>query len=177
MIYFTSDLHAFHKDILLYDSLPFETLEEYRKCIIKTWNSKITDKDEVYILGDVCVGGSNHEINYFLSSLNGIKYLILGNHDREFRKKTAFNHHFEWIKDYHYFDYDKIRYVLMHFPIESWLNKSQKSIHLHGHSHGNLNHVNESVPLRRMDVGFKACNLNIYSIEEIYEKISKQCQK
>lgn len=170
MIYFTSDLHAFHKNILEYDELPFESLEEYRNFIIEIWNSTICNNDEVYLLGDTAVGGKNGDINNFLHALNGKKYLIKGNHEKEIMKTSHLKGHFEWIKDYHVFDYNKKRFVLMHFPIESWLNKNNGSIHLHGHSHGRLNDVNERVPLKRMDVGFKACDFKIYSIEEILNK-------
>lgn len=174
MIYFTSDLHAFHKNILEFDSLPFKDLSEYRDFIIKIWNETITDEDEIYLLGDTAVGGRNGDINNFLHSLNGKKYLIKGNHEKEIMKTSHLRDHFEWIKDYYVFDYNKIRFVLMHYPIEEWLNKNHNSIHLHGHSHGKLNHINETVPLRRMDVGFKACNFKIYSIEEIIDIIKKR---
>jgi len=163
MIYFTSDLHAFHKNIIRYDELPFNTLEEYREYIKDVWNSTISNEDEVYLLGDTTVGGSNQQVNNFLHSLNGKKYLIKGNHEKQIMKCSYLRDHFEWIKDYYVFDYNKQRFILMHFPIEEWQNKSaMKSIHLHGHSHGK-----SRKEIRRMDVGFKACNFKIYSIEEI----------
>jgi calcineurin-like phosphoesterase family protein len=177
MIYFTSDLHAFHKNIIEFDDLPFKDLKEYREHIITVWNDTISEDDEVYLLGDTAVGGRNRDINEFLQSLNGKKYLVKGNHEKEIMKVSYLRENFEWIKDYYVFDYNKTRFVLMHFPIEEWINKRDKSIHLHGHSHGKLNHVNETVPLRRIDVGFKSCGFKIYSIDEIIQIISKRCQK
>ena len=108
MIYFTSDLHAFHKNIINYDELPFKTLKEYREFIIQEWNNKINFDDEVYILGDIAVGGTNGEINIFLSRLNGKKYLIQGNHDSRTIMKFAYlRNKFEWIKFHYVFDYKK----------------------------------------------------------------------
>lgn len=178
MIYFTSDLHAFHKNIIEFDSLPFNNLIEYREFIVKIWNDTITNEDEVYLLGDTAVGGRNGDINNFLHRLNGKKYLIAGNHEKEILKTAHLRKHFEWIKDYHTFTYNKVKYVLMHFPIEEWVNKNVgKSIHLHGHSHGRLNKVNEVVPLRRLDVGFKACGFKILSIDEITNIINNRFKK
>jgi len=168
MIYFTSDLHAFHKNILDYDNLPFCSVEVYREFIVKTWNDLITDEDEVYLLGDTCVGGRGSEIDYFLQSLKGKKYLVKGNHEKEIMKNKSLHRHFVWIKDYFVFDYQNQRFVLMHFPIEEWLNKSHGSIHLHGHSHGS------SRPQKnRLDVGFSASGLNIWSIDDVVEYIKK----
>lgn len=52
MMYFSSDSHAFHKNILRYckDTRPFETIEEMNAALIKGWNSVVTDKDEIYII-------------------------------------------------------------------------------------------------------------------------------
>lgn len=164
MIYFTSDLHAFHKNIIEYDNLPFKSLEEYRNTIINEWNSKISPEDEVYLLGDIAVGGTNGQIYEFIQRLNGKKYLIQGNHDhRTITKCKYLRNCFEWIQWHYVFDYGKYRFHLYHCPIESWFNmNTMKSIHLHGHSHGK-----SSKKERRMDVGFKACNFTIYSIEQI----------
>lgn len=162
MIYFTSDLHAFHKNIIRYDELPFNSLQEYRERIVKTWNETVGPEDEVYLLGDTAVGGTNSHINNFLHRLNGRKYLVKGNHEKEIMKCSYLRDHFEWIKDYFVIDYQKRRFVLMHYPIEKWLNKNNNSIHLHGHSHGNSRKESN-----RMDVGFKACAFKIYSIEDI----------
>jgi len=171
MIYFTSDLHAFHKNIIEYDQLPFKSLEDYRKFIIEVWNSTIGEEDEIYILGDVAVGGTNGQIYEFLTRLNGKKYLIQGNHDhRTIMKCEYLRNCFDWIRWHHVFDYNKERFHLYHCPIESWFNmSSMKSIHLHGHSHGKCRIID-----RRMDVGFKACNFKIYSIEEIIKKYKNE---
>jgi calcineurin-like phosphoesterase family protein len=162
MIFFTADLHAFHKNIIEYDNWKFNSLEEYRDFIIYTWNKTISSDDEVYLLGDTCVGGRTGDIKNFLWSLNGKIYLVKGNHEKEIMKVGHLKARFEWIKDYHVLDYEKQRLVLMHFPIEEWINKSHGSIHLHGHSHGN-----SRVVRNRIDVGFAACNGVIYNINEI----------
>ena len=98
MIYFTSDPHVFHRNIIQYDSLPFSSLEDYRSFFVKIWNDTITDNDDVYLLGDTCVGGTTSQIQYFIQSLKGNKYLIKGNHEKEIMKKETLRNLFIWIK-------------------------------------------------------------------------------
>lgn len=52
-IFFTSDLHFGHKNILSYDNRPFLTTEVNDEAIIKKWNDKVGIEDTVWILGDV----------------------------------------------------------------------------------------------------------------------------
>ena len=56
MIYFTSDLHFWHKNAVLYTNRPFGTVEEMNEKLIEYWNSTVHKNDEVYILGDVTMG-------------------------------------------------------------------------------------------------------------------------
>lgn len=58
-VLFTSDLHLGHKNIIQYChrnatncGIDFETLEEMDNFLIRKWNMKVNDDDEVYILGD-----------------------------------------------------------------------------------------------------------------------------
>ena len=53
MIYFTSDLHFWHKNAIIYTNRPFETVEEMNEKLIEYWNKTVHANDEVYILGDV----------------------------------------------------------------------------------------------------------------------------
>ena len=48
--------------------------------MIRQWNSKIRDRDEVVVLGDLSLG-SGEETNRILSQLKGRISLIEGNHD------------------------------------------------------------------------------------------------
>lgn len=66
-----------------------KSMEEWKDRIKKNWNSKVKDKDHVYILGDLSMKNRSdlNEVFQFLAELNGIKYLIPGNHDDELIKK------------------------------------------------------------------------------------------
>ena len=62
MLYFTSDLHFYHDNIIQLTSRPYQDVNEMNERLIANWNKKIRPKDEVYILGDVklclCAGGA-----------------------------------------------------------------------------------------------------------------------
>ena len=69
-IWFTSDIHAFHKNILKHCP------ERQKIC-----GAKDEKKDMVYILGDFAFG-SPESVRKLLDKLHGKKFLILGNHDK-----------------------------------------------------------------------------------------------
>ena len=54
MIWFTSDLHFNHLNILKYEpkSRPFENVAEMNEALIKNWNDRVKPEDTVFVLGD-----------------------------------------------------------------------------------------------------------------------------
>jgi calcineurin-like phosphoesterase family protein len=78
-IFFTSDLHIGHKNILKYNRHEFSTIEDMEIEMVSRWNSKVGKDDIVYILGDVSFTSLERTL-FVLSQLNGEKHLILGNH-------------------------------------------------------------------------------------------------
>ena len=79
-IYYTSDTHFLHENILGYCSRPFKNIEEHDEALIKRWNEKVPEDGLVFHLGDVGMGKSGR-LTDILSRLNGYIYLIIGNHD------------------------------------------------------------------------------------------------
>ena len=75
MIYFTSDLHFGHKNIIRFDNRPFTSVEEMDKVLIERWNNKVTDEDTVYILGDISWYDDQKTYEIF-SQLRGRKILM-----------------------------------------------------------------------------------------------------
>jgi len=79
-IFFIADLHFGHKKVIEFEKehRPFATIEEHDDELVKRWNSRVTKKDSVWVLGDFCFGKANLEI---AGRLNGTKRLVMGNHD------------------------------------------------------------------------------------------------
>ena len=80
MIYFISDTHFHHHNIINYCNRPFKDVNEMNKIIINNWNNIVTENDTVYHLGDFCLF-SDEEIKNIFNKLNGNKILIRGNHE------------------------------------------------------------------------------------------------
>ena len=47
-IFFTSDHHFGHKNVIKYSERPFQSVEEMDEMLIQRWNEKIGIEDEVY---------------------------------------------------------------------------------------------------------------------------------
>lgn len=77
--YFIGCLHISHENMAKHRG--FENSEEHDNYLIKQWNSVIKKKDKVYILGDVTMENRKHY--HKLALLNGLKTVVLGNHDLE----------------------------------------------------------------------------------------------
>ena len=79
-VYFTSDTHFNHANIIRYCQRPFKDVTDMNEAMIANWNRTVGDDDIVFHLGDFCLGGAA-EWTQILDRLNGKIYLILGNHD------------------------------------------------------------------------------------------------
>lgn len=164
MIYFTSDLHIGHENILSMCQRPFDNIEDMNETLIKNWNQMIQPKDTVYILGDFFFMIPVEEANVIIKKLKGKKILIQGNHDLNYEKTL-----FDEICDFKIIKYNKKKFILMHYPLLEWPHYFQGGIHLHGHQHNtqeyNLEMKNQGI--LRYDVGVDANDFKPICIDEI----------
>lgn len=150
MIYFTSDLHFYHK--FMAEHRKYLSVDSMNCDILNKINSRVSINDELYILGDLSFGNVENT-SHILSQMNGIKYLIKGNHDNE-KKLRKLSSYFAWIKDYHLMkltDNDiKYHLIMSHYPLLTWDRAHHGTWHIHGHCHGTL-----IAPITtRLDIGW-----------------------
>ncbi len=134
-VFFTSDTHFGHSNIIKYCQRPFNSAEHMDEVLISNWNEVVSPQDIVFHLGDFCFGSDKEWIK-ILQRLNGTKYLILGNHDL---KKIANSNQ---IKDY-FADInmqmrvvvDKQKMLLNHYPFLCFEGGYQNVWQLFGHVH------------------------------------------
>lgn len=89
VILVTSDLHFGHINILTYEPSrreylgmgPNDGVPEMNEALVELWNRQVGEEDVVYLLGDVAMGKLPENLEY-VRRLNGIKFLVPGNHDR-----------------------------------------------------------------------------------------------
>lgn len=138
-IFFTSDLHFGHENVIRFDGRPFATVEEMDAELIRRWNAKVGKGDLVYVLGDLIWKSRNGDAHQLIKSLNGQIILIKGNHDRFLHNAQAKNA-LAAVKDYDDIcvtleDGTVRRCILSHYFIPMYNGHRHQAIHLHGHSH------------------------------------------
>jgi len=77
--FFTSDLHFSHRNVINYCKRPYKDVTEMNNAIVQEWNRVVGPDDIVYILGDVSLNPK--VVEEWVPKLNGVLYLIHGNHD------------------------------------------------------------------------------------------------
>lgn len=142
-IFATSDLHFGHDRAFIWGARGFKSIEEHDAEIIKRWNEVVTEKDDVYILGDLMLGDNAHGI-YCLSQLNGKLHILTGNHCTSVRQKLyhTLENMVEFCGCATTIKYKKKQLYLSHYPtITSNMeaNPHQAVFNLYGHTHQTTN--------------------------------------
>jgi calcineurin-like phosphoesterase family protein len=173
-IFFTSDLHYHHKNVIRFCNRPYSSVEEMNKALIDNHNKVVGHDDTTYFLGDLFFCQMGEAIS-IMSRLNGKKRLILGNHDKVIRNNKLLQNQFEIIyQDLYQETIDGIHVVMCHYPLLSWNKASHGAFMLYGHAHNNI----PFDPLyRRLDIGVDAQNYAPISWEEIKRKLEKVTPK
>lgn len=137
-IFFTSDLHFGHKNIIKFCNRPWETTEEMDEALIANWNSVVGEKDIVFDLGDFAFA-TNGRWKDILQRLNGKHYLILGNHDVVRWPGDKTMQLFERVEQQMIIYIDNRCIYLNHYPYlcygGSWKNPEHAVWQLYGHVH------------------------------------------
>ena len=191
-IFWTSDLHFYHKNIIGFSHRPFKDLSHMHESLINNWNKVVTNDDTVIINGDFAFTSNISDIETLLNRLNGAKILIYGNHciqnkfEREAIKKL-FNyntyHQFEcYIKDED--TLNGLQSVFnSHYPCLSWPSKARNGWHTFGHVHTspNAQHsrdyedmlVYNTLKLKSYDVGVDNNNFTPVSYKQLKDRFDK----
>jgi calcineurin-like phosphoesterase family protein len=130
-IFFTADTHFGHRSIMLRFNRPFKNVKHMDTCLIRNWNSTVSPFDYVYHLGDFGYGLNTQEI---FDQLNGVKHLIVGNHDT----KQVLTLGWASIRDKGSLRIGDCSIWLSHKPTKPPRVKMQKikrQLRLHGHNH------------------------------------------
>lgn len=183
-IWFTSDTHFGHQNILKFCDRPWQTIEEHDEALMVNWNSVVGENDVVFHLGDFAF---SHPKRWkeIISRLNGHIYLIVGNHD-----ETRYPGHdvFEMFADVSpqmYLKIDGKSVYLNHYPFLCYggtYRRLEDCVwQLYGHVHtksiGRKGKDDERVQMcfpYQYDVGVDNNNYKPISWEEVKEIIENQ---
>lgn len=136
-IWFTSDTHFYHKNIIKYCYRPFNSVEEMNQSLIDNWNNVVKENDIVFHLGDFAFDKWKHIIN----QLNGKIYLIVGNHDEIKYPGHKIFDLFEGVFNQLYIQIDNQWIYLNHYPFLCYGGsyKNNPVWQLYGHTHSGPN--------------------------------------
>jgi calcineurin-like phosphoesterase family protein len=151
--------------------------------LVSNWNKVVAPNDIVFHLGDFCFG-DRKTWKSFCSKLNGTKYLIQGNHDRE---NEIYYEGFESvcdiaqvaIYDNELEDYSTL--ILCHYCLTTWPGQWNGAVHCFGHSHTSPYSQNQADydyiqhrALPSYDVGVDNNNFTPISYDELKTIFTKQ---
>lgn len=69
-IWFTSDLHIGHRNIISFCNRPFTDTRQMAEVLRENWNSVVKPEDYVFVLGDVFWFNDSQVIKKYLASLS-----------------------------------------------------------------------------------------------------------
>lgn len=164
-VFFISDTHFYHNNIIRYCDRPFKDIQEMNETIIRNWNSVVGVDDVVYFLGDFALGSNIEEKYQDLSSrLNGVIYFLRGNHDRS---RASVGKFFNLINNGTTVSYNGFHFILSHHPLyNSEIPKGY--INLHGHIHNNVL-GNSFDPSCHINVSADVVNFTPYFVKDIID--------
>jgi calcineurin-like phosphoesterase family protein len=175
-VLFWGCLHYGHNpkwDVPIWKRRGFNSSEEHDEAIIRSWNSKATDKTVGFLLGDVMFGyGGEEKFKKLMSRLHFRRVFVMsGNH------QSGWKQAFESVNDNTlYVDGNYSKEVIFvpnyleamvngqaivccHYPILSWNGAGKNSIMLFSHVHGSL--VNSELGRMYLEKGGKNLEVSV----------------
>lgn len=132
-IWFTSDQHYFHKNIIKLALRGFKDINKMHNVLIRNHNKYVSEDDICYHIGDFSFlqNSSIQKVGNILNQLNGRNVLILGNHDPD-KPHTLVNMGFESVHTSLILPEDN-QFIMCHDPACSTIDRN--SIWIVGHVH------------------------------------------
>lgn len=181
-VFFTSDTHFNHSNIIYLCRRPFSSVDEMNGTLIKNWNSVVKPDDIVFHLGDFALGDST-VWNSLLDKLQGHIYLICGNHDHKILDSSNISKRFEAVADQMMIDVDGQKILLNHYPFLTYSTSRQTVWQLFGHVHSNpYTSSDDSSKLQYLwpiqyDVGVDNNNYSPISFNQLKTIIQEKCRQ
>ena len=185
-VFLTSDLHFNHDREFVWKVRGFDSVQEMNEATVERFNSVVQPDDDVYILGDLCLGGGGPEVlaanKELIERLHGKLHIIRGNHDTEPRVRmyASCTNVVDEIKWADMLNYKGYHFYLSHFPTLTGNlekeNLKKCTCNLFGHTHQTTNFHLDMPYLYHVGVDSHNCypvNLDDI-IEEMKAKV-KEC--
>lgn len=133
-IWFTSDHHFGHENIVEYAKRPFDSVREMDDALIEAWNSVVKPEDTVYHLGDFTL--KKEAVFYWRQLVGETRILNTWWHHDKYWAGTVppYISGVQYLPPMMVLEKPHV-IVLCHYPFAQWDRKHYGAWHLHGHSH------------------------------------------
>lgn len=135
-IFYISDLHFGHQNVIKFDHRPYADTDEMDRDMIRKWNNRVGKDDDVYVVGDFAFR-SGYDPAWYLQQLSGHKHLIVGNHDGKMLKNKNAMKYWETVDNLTSIQDGDKSIILCHFPILEWNQMRHWHLLVYGHIHAN----------------------------------------
>lgn len=169
MIYFTSDTHFGHENVIRFTKRPWHSVRQMNAALVNAINSCVGPKDELWVLGDFSYKLGLEDALAVREAIFCQKvHLVPGNHDYDWGVPEA-GGAFVLEPPIAQVKCCGRRLICSHYPMMDWQGLGHGSIHLHGHIHATpeYNEWNRERGLLRYDVGVDANGYRPVSAEEV----------
>ena len=185
-VFFTSDTHWGHDNIIKFCDRPFKDIEEMDRMLIENGNKKVPHDGLVFHLGDFAWGGYEFW-KKIRDQLNGEIILIKGNHDQKNMSSTAEQELFKYVSWQMFIQVEGRKLWLNHYPFLCYAGvyrEPKKLIYqCYGLVHSGPDKKGQDIPRlvhtypMQYDVGVDNNNYEPISWEELNNKIQLQLLK
>lgn len=192
-LFFTSDPHYGHKNVISLCQRPFTSLDEMHEELIRRYNSVVGPADTCIWVGD-CFFMTVNKARSIMDRLNGTKILVRGNHDQSPRRML--NMGFSQVSDELWLQLaEDVQVQVKHYPMQGspgvarevikrlpfWVRKlvgwqerryaercpaDVGQVLIHGHTHSKRGFVG-----RRLHVGVDAHDFTPVSAESVVQHV------
>ncbi len=162
-IWFTSDTHFGHRNIITYCRPHYGTLDEMEGDIIARWNETVKPQDLVYHLGDFAWKAADAERVRPL--LHGSIRLVVGNHDDivAYAKAGLFQRIDMWRQ------FRDFGFTASHVPMRMDQIR-HGAFNVHGHVHGDLSGLEPF----HMDVSVESTDFRPVNFDEVVARAAER---
>lgn len=168
-IWFTSDWHLGHKNIIHLSNRPFKTIEQHDEFIVRRFNELVQPDDIVWILGDISFNQSYKKYADLFGRLNGKISVVLGNHDnRQHLLRCKQDGLIQDVRESKILNVGDKTIHLTHYPLREWHNFSKGGLHAYGHCHGGIPDYGKST-----DVSLECWEYEPVEVQEFIQYVSE----
>lgn len=192
--FFTSDWHLGHANVIKFDNRPFDNITQMGEALVRNFNKQVPTYGITYFLGDMVLGDFEQS-SKFIRQLNGLKILVVGNHDRNYQ--SCYNSGFDLVMNSATIKVHNEIVTLSHCPLpgihredmtgfvgkgtfwhgdhknHQFMVENKGQFHLHGHIHSPNGGRSQKILGRQFDVGVAANNFRPVHVSQIESWIMK----